>query len=232
MARHGKSVERLPRSCLARGAYAYTVIAMGNLRRGALAVLFCLVLPPGVSRAGTPAVDVVSALHESLLSVMKNAEALGFDGRRAQLAPVIAESFDMRLIARGSTGRHWRTLDTEQRKNLTEEMTRLTVATYAARFDDYAGENFRVVSEEPATRSTVLVATKLVKGDGEEIRLNYLLYRAKAGWRIVDVYLKGVYSELALKRAEYNAVIKRKGFDGLLAAIESKIADFAAEAPD
>ena len=181
--------------------------------------------------AETPAIVVVEELHESLLAVMKNAEALGFAGRRDFLAPVITESFDLPLIARYSTGRYWRQLNPAQREQLIGAVGRLSVSIYAGRFDDYDGESFRTVSETPAPRGTVLVNTELVKSNGKTVRLNYLMRPTDAGWRIVDVFLKGVYSELAVKRAEYTAVIRRKGVDGLLVAIEDKIASHESGQP-
>ena len=36
------------------------------------------------------------------------------------------------------------------------------------------------------------------------------------GWRIVDIYLNGTVSELALRRSEYSALIQREGFEALL----------------
>ena len=181
--------------------------------------------------AETPASAVVEELHESLLAVMKNAEALGFVGRRDFLAPVIVESFDMPLITRTSVGRHWRQLNPAQRDQMIDAVGRLSVSIYAGRFDDYDGESFRTLSETPAPRGTILVNTELVKSDGDTVRLNYLLRPTDAGWRIVDVFLKGVYSELAVKRAEYSAVIRRKGLDGLLVAIEDKIASQESDQP-
>ena len=47
-----------------------------------------------------------------------------------------------------------------------------------------------------------------------------------AGWRIVDVYFKAKYSELAVRRSEYRSVYKRVGLDGLMAAIEQKIKSY------
>ncbi|MFQ5957880.1 MAG: ABC transporter substrate-binding protein [Alphaproteobacteria bacterium] len=205
---------------------------MRRLLSQALSLVFLLAATSAVGAAQTVANDVVESLHDSLLAVMKDADALGFEGRRDRLAPVVAESFDMALIARGSTGRHWKTFDAEQQKRLVEKLMDLTIATYASRFDDYAGEKFRVLSQEPAPRDTVLVSTRLVKSDGEEIEINYLLRPTDAGWRIVDVYLKGVYSELAVRRSVYTSLIKRGGLKGLITAIDDKIADFKAESSD
>ena len=43
---------------------------------------------------------------------------------------------------------------------------------------------------------------------GETIRIDYLLWPTSDGWRIIDVYLKGIYSELALT---HNAVTVKAG---------------------
>ena len=181
---------------------------------------------------GTPAADVVETLHAALLGVMREAESLGFAGRRDRLAPVIEGAFELPLIARASTGRHWKKLDAAQRARLVDAFTRLTVATYAGRFDGYGGESFRIVSQGPAPRDTVLVNSELVKSDGDAVELNYLLREADAGWRIIDVYLDGVYSELATRRSVYAGLIRNKGIEGLIAAIEDKIGKFESGALD
>ncbi|MFQ5958682.1 MAG: ABC transporter substrate-binding protein [Alphaproteobacteria bacterium] len=205
---------------------------MRRLSLYAVVIAACLAFNPDANAASPVASKVVESLHASLLGVMKNADALGFEGRRERLAPVIAEAFDMALIARGSTGPHWKSFDGDEKERLVEMMRALTVAAYAARFDGYSGEICRVLSQSPGPRGTVLVNAELVKSDGETIEINYLLRPSDAGWRIVDVYLGGVYSELALRRSEYTAVIKRKGLDGLFATIEERIAAYEAEPPE
>jgi phospholipid transport system substrate-binding protein len=47
----------------------------------------------------------------------------------------------------------------------------------------------------------------------------------EAGWRIIDIYYNGTVSELALRRADYAAVLKKDGFEALLASVNQKIAD-------
>ena len=63
---------------------------------------------------------------------------------------------------------------------------------------------------------------------GEDVELSYRLHDTNAGWRIVDVYLKGTVSELALRRAEYASVIDRSGFDELVATLRKRIGDLEA----
>ncbi len=44
---------------------------------------------------------------------------------------------------------------------------------------------------------------------------------------IIDVYLNGTISELALRRSEYSSLIQREGFAALLTALDQRIDDLA-----
>ena len=195
----------------------------------AFAVIALLGLGSPADAAESPARRIVEALHGSLLDIMMSAEALGFEGRRDYITPVMEESYDMALIARASTGRYWRRASDDQKRRIIEAITRLSITIYAARFSGFSGEQFRTLSEEPAPRGTVLVKTEIVKSDGEAVALNYLMRETAGEWRIIDVYLDGIYSEIALKRADYAGILKRAGFDGLFAEIENKIAEIERE---
>ena len=171
---------------------------------------------------------VIESLHVSLLAMMKDADTLGFEGRRKYMEPVVAQSFNMPIIAYLSTKYIWKKFNENQRKQLTDTLERLSVATFAARFKGYSGESFRVLSEEPAAEDSVFVNTELVKADGDVIVLKYLLHQSDIGWRIIDVYFLGIHSELSMRRSEYLTVFQRDGFEGLLSELEQKTADYAA----
>jgi phospholipid transport system substrate-binding protein len=68
------------------------------------------------------------------------------------------------------------------------------------------------------------VKSRIVRGNGEIVALDYRLRPVDGEWRVIDVFLNGTVSELALRRAEYSGVLKREGFDGLMRALEEKIA--------
>ncbi len=195
----------------------------------AIAIIAMLGLVSTVSAAESPARNIVTALHDALLDVMMAADALGFEGRRDYITPVMEESYDMALIARASTGRYWRQATDDQKRRVIDAITRLSITIYADRFDGFSGEQFRTLSDEPAPRGTVLVKTEIVKSNGEPVAINYLMRETAGVWRIIDVYLDGIYSEIALKRADYAGILKRTGFDGLFTEIENKIAEIERE---
>jgi len=175
--------------------------------------------------------DCVDRLHEALLGVMKNSETLGYQGRYDQLAPALVELFDLAFMAEKSVGRHWKTASPEDRAILVDTFSRYTVANYAGRFSSYSGQHFETLQEEPSARGTLLVRTRLVDPDGGDVvNLDYRLRSVGGSWRIIDVYLNGIVSELALRRSEYSSMIKREGFQALLVALDERIESLA-EAP-
>jgi len=176
--------------------------------------------PPPDADAGA----AIEKLHEVLLGVMKEAGPLGFSGRLERIRPVLLDLYDFPFMAEKSVGLGWRQLDEPARARLVDAFSRLAIATYSARFDRYDGARFETLGVQPATHGTVLVKTRIVRGSGETVALDYRM-RAQAGqWRIIDVFMNGTVSELALRRSEYSGVLKREGFDALVQAIEQKIA--------
>ena len=181
--------------------------------------------PPADARAVR---EPVERLYAALLDVMKRAGELGFEGRYRALEPVIGASYDVPFMAELILGRQWRALSPEQQQLWLATFARLTVSTYADRFDAFSGERFEVGAVEAGTQGTQVVRTKLLRSDGEPVALDYRMRPSAAGWRIIDVFLNGTVSELALRRSEYAALMRRDGFDALIAAVKQKIA--AAEA--
>ena len=195
----------------------------------AVPILVCLFPGPALGSAVAEPRDTVEKLHSALLSVMQRAAKLGFEGRREVLEPVIKAVFDLPYVARVVLSRrYWNSLSESQQSTMVDTFTRLSVATYAGRFNDYAGERFATVSEQPLRRGRVLVRSELRESDGEVVPLDYILHQVDGEWRIVNVIAEGV-SDLSLKRAEYTAVMQQDGFDELMARLEGQIEEQAKE---
>ncbi|MGE3774931.1 MAG: ABC transporter substrate-binding protein [Gammaproteobacteria bacterium] len=190
-----------------------------------LTLLLCGTLANAALAADGPTA-VVEKLHGTLLTMMKDAAKLGYDGRVKTVAPVLDSTFDFQTIGRVVTGRHWKALAADKRDSFVATFARLSAATYAENFDGHAGETFKTLSEE-IKKGAALVKTQIVKADGKTVSLNYVLNQRDGAWRIVNVIAEGV-SDLALKRSEYGAVIAKEGIDALIAKLNAKIASYAA----
>jgi phospholipid transport system substrate-binding protein len=181
-----------------------------------------------VARAATPN-EVVEQFHDALIEMMKGSDQMSFDERVEFLTPRMTAAFDLDFMSSKSVGRQWKALSSEQQRAWREKFERLTVSNYAGRFVNYQGEHFETLGNEPAARDTVMVLTRVEVPGDEDVDLNYRLRETREGWRIIDVYLKGTVSELALRRSEYSSTLKRDGFEKLATAIDEKIAELREE---
>jgi phospholipid transport system substrate-binding protein len=184
-------------------------------------VAILVLLGPRV-HAETGARETVQRLYDALAEVVKDAEALGFEGRFQRLAPVLIEVYDFPAMTRFATGPAWAEASEEQRLDVVAAFRDMSIATYARRFDG-GGARFDVMDERELGVDDILVRTTLTPGDGSEaIELDYRVRAADGVWRIIDVYLTGTVSELATRRAEFAPIIRDQGLDGLIKALREK----------
>lgn len=180
--------------------------------------------------------DTVSKLHNALMTVMQDAEKLGYPGRYEILAPVIAENFNTPLIVKTILSRYWDNLSEQQRHEFTSLFQHLSIATYADRFDSFDADKFVELERKalplrgrcppppgrdaPAQR--ILIKTELQRANDDNVKLDYLLQKIDGKWYIITVIADGV-NDLSLKRGEYSDVIRNSGFDGLVEELKTKI---------
>jgi phospholipid transport system substrate-binding protein len=200
------------------------------LRRAILAcALGAITLLPAhaAHAAHDPAVARIQTFYDTLLDSMKHAKQLGFAGRAEKLAPVIRDTFDLPAMTRIAVGPDWTSIPAEQQAALIEQFTRMTMATYANRFDGYSGERFEV---EPATEArgrNRIVRTRLIESSGNITTLNYLTRESGPAWKVIDVYLSGTVSELATKRSEFGSILKSGGAAALIDSLRQRTAKLA-----
>ena len=165
----------------------------------------------------TRARDRVEAFHGVLLASMRSGEP--FPLRLARVQPAVLNFLDVPGIARICLGRTWRDLDTTARDEFTRMLGELISATYADRFDGDKGQTFVTRSVDTA-RGGIVVKTVLQRPNAIPVQLDYYFRRGKA----FNVVADGV-SDLSLRRADYNAIVKDQGYDALLAHIREQLTD-------
>ncbi|MSP87635.1 MAG: hopanoid biosynthesis protein HpnM [Alphaproteobacteria bacterium] len=200
---------------------------LAAVRRAAAVLLVALLAGAGSAAAG-PARDTVDGFYQALLGIMKEAGPLGFDGRYRRIDPAVRSAFNLARMARYAVGPSWPELAPADQERIVDAFSRLTATTYAARFDGFSGERFEIAGERPTQDNGIIVDTRLIKANGEAVTLNYLLREIGGSWRILDIHLSGSISELAVRRSEFGAVLKRDGSDGLVRSLERRIAELAA----
>ena len=197
--------------------WRYVVVVASLLGAGTLA-----------RAADSGAAPVVSRFDDTLIEVMKDGQSLGYEGRFKRLQPVMQQAFALDYMAEKSLGQRWNDLSEADRATWRQLFGEFTVANYAANFDRFTGQRFDMLGEEASTNATTLVKTKVISPGNEDVPLTYRLQKIGGTWKIIDVFLKGTVSELALRRSEYSSVLERDGFAALTTVLRAKIADLAA----
>jgi phospholipid transport system substrate-binding protein len=181
--------------------------------------LAVLIQAPAFCASPDPAASSITSLYGSLLDTMKQAKQLGLKGRFQKLSPVLAKTYDLASMSRIAVGSSWSTLTPQQQAGITNAFTRMTIATYASRFDGFSGEQFQILETIDRPNGDKIVKTQIVKSDGGTVPLNYLMRKSGSDWKVVDVYLDGTISELANRRAEFGAILKSGGPDALVSSL-------------
>ena len=162
----------------------------------------------------------VDGFHALLIEVMQTQR---FAERAAALEPNVAGFFDIDTISRIVLGRTWRELDDARKREFRELLEALIVATYADRFDSYDGQRFERLESLQARRGWV-VKTQLLRANGERVNLDYYFN----GDDVFNVVADGV-SDLSLRRADYNSIIKQEGYDALIRHMRENIVELGGD---
>jgi phospholipid transport system substrate-binding protein len=181
--------------------------------------------PEALASDTSSPVAVIRSFYATLLGVMKEGQKLGFDGRRDRLIPALRQTYDFPLMTRLMVGPSWDQLGHDQQTKIVDAFSAFSIATYANRFDDYSGESFTVDdAPQPIANGDVVVKTQLIKNDGSKVELDYLMHKDGSTSKVIDVYLSGTVSELAVRRSEFSSVMQRGGAAALVDLLRRKTA--------
>ena len=199
------------------------IVAGARICALALALFLAVFAPNGGHAQDTAPKATIDAFYGTLLGVMKQGKALGYQGRYAKLEPAVNKTFNLHDMGRLAIGPQWSKLSPDEQARLLDVFKRFTVASYAAQFNGYGGERFEVGNEVPMQQGNLIVESKLIPGNGSAVSLNYLMRKYGDRWQIIDVFVDGTLSEVSRRRSEFTSIIARDGIEGLIKVLEQKI---------
>lgn len=197
-------------------------MSIDRVARCCAVLLAMLLITPATAAQQASPVTVVERLHDTLLKVMRNADRLGFQGRLRELQPALDAAYDFQQMSRIAAGSFWKQFSPQQQQEVAQAFGRMSTATYAARFDGYAGEEFVTTGTKEAPGGGTVVQTELTRQGKEPVKLDYLVKQTGQGWQIVDVFYMGGISEVANQRSQFLSVLKNGGYEQLVAALNQK----------
>jgi len=161
--------------------------------------------------------------YDGLLATMKDGKKLGFSGRAEKLKPLVKETFSLPFMLQLIVGPKWNSIDKTQQDMVLANFTDWVTANYASQFTEFNGEKFEVDGTKDGGRGTTVVETKIVPSDDAPVPLGYRMLHGK----VIDVYLNGSVSQLALWRSQFASVIKKDGVDGLIDRLKTQTTKLA-----
>jgi len=175
-----------------------------------------------------PAATQVEGFDSVLLSVMKQADALGVRGRERKLTPAIQQAFNLPAMTRFAVGPAWATMSDADHAALIAAFTRYTAASYAHNFNGYSGERFTVDPGVVTRGPDKIVKTKLVPGHGEPVEIDYRMRSDGGAWKIIDVFFEGSISQLTTRRSDFAATLSQGGASALISHMDAQTAKLLA----
>jgi len=152
--------------------------------------------------------------------------------RIEQFRALFHKGFDVPTIARFVLGRYWGVATHAQQQEYLKQFEEMVVRSYAARFDSYRGERFRITSSRPDGSHDVFVATEVTPGNGPPVNVEWRVRERDGTLGIIDVVVEGV-SMSVTQRQEFGSAIQAKGgnMDAFLQTLREKNAALAAPTP-
>ncbi len=168
--------------------------------------------------APTPRVQVQRTV-DAVIGILQKKD-LDRDQRRNALSNVIRQRFDFRAMSRRTLARNWKKATPAERDQFVELFTELLEATYIGRIEAYSNE--RVVYDKERIRKKKAIVDTHIVTPSVEIPITYKLQLKGEKWLVYDVVVEEV-SLIRNFRSSYGDIVKKEGFSGLLAKMETKI---------
>ena len=157
---------------------------------------------------------------DNILTLLQNKE-LDQATRREEMRKVINGRFDFRAMSQRTLATNWKKASREQQDEFVQLFSQLIENTYIGRVEAYTDEKVDYPGEKIKGKKGVVET--LILTASADIPINYKVYQKKNGeWWVYDVIIEGI-SLISNYRSSYQEIVKKEGFDGLIAKMKDKI---------
>ncbi len=180
--------------------------------------------PVGVSAEGS-SIDAVRSSVDGILDILKK-DGMDKAAKRSAMESIIDERFDFRAMSQRTLATNWKKASDAEKQEFTDLFSQLIQSSYVGKLEAYTNETVEYVTEKVKGRKA-LVET-VIKTASADIPLNYKMYSKDGNWLVYDVIIEGV-SLISNYRSSYQTIVKKEGFDGLMAKMKAKIEELDAQ---
>jgi phospholipid transport system substrate-binding protein len=169
--------------------------------------------------------DSIRGSVDSILALLQDKE-ISNDVRREKIGEVISERFDFRAMSQRTLATNWKSTSKEQRQEFVQLFSKLIENTYIGRVEAYTDEKIDYPGEKVKGKKAVVET--LILTDNADIPVNYKVYQKDGKWWVYDVVIEGI-SLISNYRSSYQEIVKKEGFDGLIAKMKAKIKELESQ---
>jgi phospholipid transport system substrate-binding protein len=175
-----------------------------------------------------PGVRVVRKANQKISHLLKQKAPAGSAKERSLAAKVtksVRGFLDIEELGRRALVDHWAKLDASKRAEFMKLLRSVIEKNYVRGLRARVSYQVAYLSEKKQDK-TLIVSTQIKtkrRGRIRSIDVDYVLVRRGASWRAFDIVTNEV-GLVANYRAQFNRIIAKEGFDGLLARVRKKAA--------
>jgi len=202
--------------------------------------LCALTLMPGPARAqatasaavmGADPTAMVKAVVDQATAVVRDTQTPTAN-RDKRLREIAEANFDFADMARTTLGYHWRQLTPQQQAEFVPLFTSFMENVYLGKLQEYSVQKLRQSVNTSNVSFTgqqydgadyaEVHSTVLLKDQPPPIRVDYLLRRDGASWKIYDLDIDAI-SVMANYRQQFNRVLNNDGYAALVGMLRKKV---------
>ena len=135
------------------------------------------------------------------------------------------QATDINILARGMLGRHYRTINTEQKRAYMAAMRDYIVAEFDKRMEQIGFKSLEIVGTAPASgkRGHLFVKTQIMRYEGEPIFVDWRVRKKNGKFQIINMDFEGI-NLMITNRDVFAAKVKKNGVDGLIIWLKAQAA--------
>lgn len=188
-----------------------------------LVMLIFLAVAPARAEEG-PRAQIEASVNQ-ILAILNNqqlAQPAKAEERRDRVMAVVRSRFDFREMSKLTLAQHWRELSPSEKDRFVDLFAELLKNTYIGRVESYDQKGVRVNFKGEEISDGVAFVPTVVTANRTQTPIDYRLKKDDGKWLVYDVVIEGV-SLIRNYRTQFNQVIEREKFAGLLQRIQEKI---------
>lgn len=176
-----------------------------------IAVLAFMALTPIAAMATDAYVGFVQKMGDQALTQLTGKEISAAE-RKKRVRDILRHNFEIKTIGQFVLGRHWRAATEKQRAEYLDLFEEMIVTTYAQRFEEYAGQQFKATGSNRASSKSqdYVVQSQVLQKDGPAVKVEWRVRSFGGSPKVIDVLIENV-SMSVTQRADFDSVIQGGG---------------------